>query len=116
MKSLDFVKYKVIPNGVKEYGVLDDLVTLCLLRVRAATSKARLEIFDFIKANEGTIVSNIYQSLKMEQSIVSQHLRILLSVGFVRKEQRGSNVCYFTTPIFDKFCYDFAQFCKRQEK
>lgn len=54
----------------------------------------RLKILDYIHRHGTTNVNQIYKSLDIEQSITSQHLRILRDAGIVENEREGKYVHY----------------------
>lgn len=54
----------------------------------------RLRILDYIHGEKTTNVNKIYTALKIEQSITSQHLRILRDAGIVDFERDGKYVHY----------------------
>lgn len=54
----------------------------------------RLRILDFIHGEGTTNVNQIFTALKIEQSITSQHLRILRDAGIVENERDGKFVHY----------------------
>ena len=65
------------------------------LRVmRALTHPLRLRIIDFIDNNESVHVNEIYNSLNLEQSITSQHLRVLRLAGIVESKRNGKFIYY----------------------
>ena len=57
--------------------------------LRALAHPLRLKILQFIDQNDTINVNKIYNNLKLEQSITSQHLRILRSAGLVDTEKEG---------------------------
>lgn len=62
--------------------------------MRALAHPLRLKILKFID-DHGTInVNKIYNTLKIEQSITSQHLRILRVAGVLRAERQGKFILY----------------------
>ena len=62
--------------------------------MRALAHPLRLRILEFID-DHGTIhVNKIYNTLKLEQSITSQHLRILRLAGVVSAEKKGKYMTY----------------------
>lgn len=61
---------------------------------RALSHPLRLAIMDFIDKNESTSVNNIYSSLALEQSITSQHLRILRLANLVTTNRDGKHIMY----------------------
>ncbi|GAA5220204.1 ArsR/SmtB family transcription factor [Membranihabitans marinus] len=54
----------------------------------------RLRILEFIDSMGSTNVNRIYRALDIEQSITSQHLRILRDAGIVVNEKDGKYVHY----------------------
>jgi ArsR family transcriptional regulator len=53
-----------------------------------------MKILGFIDENETINVNKIYNTLKLEQSITSQHLRILRSAGLVDTFREGKFIHY----------------------
>ncbi|MCO6460897.1 MAG: helix-turn-helix transcriptional regulator [Saprospiraceae bacterium] len=62
--------------------------------LRALAHPLRLKILEFIDKYQNINVNKIYNSLKIEQSITSQHLRILRNSGVVLTEKEGKFVHY----------------------
>jgi len=62
--------------------------------LRAIAHPLRLEILEFIDKNKTINVNKIYNTLNLEQSITSQHLRILRSVGIVDTKRDGKFIHY----------------------
>lgn len=62
--------------------------------MRALAHPLRLKIIEFIHRHESTHVNKIYNTLQIEQSITSQHLKILRLVGVVSSTRRGKFVEY----------------------
>jgi DNA-binding transcriptional ArsR family regulator len=62
--------------------------------LRALAHPLRLKILEFIDTNETINVNKIYNSLNLEQSITSQHLRIMRSAGILHAEKDGKFVHY----------------------
>lgn len=62
--------------------------------LRAIAHPLRMRILEFIDQNNMINVNRIYSSLKLEQSITSQHLRILRQAGLVATERRGKFIHY----------------------
>lgn len=62
--------------------------------MKALAHPLRLQILEFIDT-QGTInVNKIYNTLKIEQSITSQHLRILRLAGVVNAQREGKFIKY----------------------
>lgn len=62
--------------------------------LRALAHPLRMRILEFIDQHELINVNRIYSSLNLEQSITSQHLRILRQVGLVETEREGKFIHY----------------------
>jgi DNA-binding transcriptional ArsR family regulator len=62
--------------------------------LRALAHPLRLKILEFIDRNPAINVNKIYNSLRLEQSITSQHLRILRDSGLVDADRKGKYVYY----------------------
>ncbi len=62
--------------------------------LRALAHPLRLKILEFIDKNKTINVNKIYNTLKLEQSITSQHLRILRLAGLVNTKREGKFIHY----------------------
>lgn len=62
--------------------------------LRALAHPLRMKILEFIDQNETINVNKIYNTLKLEQSITSQHLRILRLSGLVVTKRDGKFIHY----------------------
>lgn len=62
--------------------------------LRALAHPLRMRILEFIDQHELINVNRIYSSLNLEQSITSQHLRILRQAGLVHTEREGKFIHY----------------------
>ena len=62
--------------------------------LRAIAHPVRLAIIKYIAENNTTNVNNIYNTLKLEQSITSQHLRILRVTNLVITQRDGKFIHY----------------------
>jgi ArsR family transcriptional regulator len=62
--------------------------------LRALAHPLRMKILQFIDQNDVINVNKIYNTLKLEQSITSQHLRILRVAGLVATEREGKFIHY----------------------
>ncbi len=79
-------KTKVIFNAEKLH-VSNELM-------RALAHPLRLRILKFIDDSGNINVNKIYKALQIEQSITSQHLKILRLAGIVNAEKSGKLVSY----------------------
>jgi DNA-binding transcriptional ArsR family regulator len=64
------------------------------LNFRAINHYVRLEMLNFIKEKNKATVTEIYIKLKMEQSVISQHLAILRLAKIVNTNKQGKFVFY----------------------
>ena len=54
----------------------------------------RMKIMGFIDKNKNVHVNKIYNTLGLEQSITSQHLRILRNADLVKTKREGKFIFY----------------------
>jgi ArsR family transcriptional regulator, arsenate/arsenite/antimonite-responsive transcriptional repressor len=68
--------------------------------LKALADPARLRLLSLIQAqpNHEACVCHLTQPLGLKQPTVSHHLRVLLDVGLVTREQRGSWAYYRVEP------------------
>ena len=62
--------------------------------LRALSHPVRLSILSFIDKKKKVNVNKIYNTLKLEQSITSQHLKILRAVELVETTRDGKYIFY----------------------
>ncbi|MGB1241626.1 MAG: ArsR/SmtB family transcription factor [Chitinophagales bacterium] len=62
--------------------------------LRAIAHPLRLSIIEFIDQNGVINVNKIYNTLNLEQSITSQHLRILRNADVVETRREGKYIYY----------------------
>lgn len=62
--------------------------------LRALAHPLRMRILSFIDKHKTINVNKIYNTLKLEQSITSQHLRILRLAGIVITQREGKFIHY----------------------
>ncbi|MEN0003801.1 MAG: metalloregulator ArsR/SmtB family transcription factor [Bacteroidota bacterium] len=62
--------------------------------LRALAHPLRMKIMEFIDQNDLINVNKIYNTLNLEQSITSQHLRILRLAGLVDTRREGKFIYY----------------------
>lgn len=71
--------------------------------MRALAHPLRIQILGFIDQHGTINVNKIYNTLKIEQSITSQHLRIMRSAGVLHSEREGKFIHYsINYPRVDK--------------
>jgi DNA-binding transcriptional ArsR family regulator len=62
--------------------------------LRALAHPLRLQILEFIDKHKEINVNKIYHALKIEQSITSQHLKVLRMAGIVDYDKDGKFIHY----------------------
>jgi len=62
---------------------------------RALAHPLRLRILEFLDQNHNVNVNKIYNTLNIEQSITSQHLRVLRTAGVVNYVKEGKYAKYY---------------------
>jgi ArsR family transcriptional regulator len=62
--------------------------------LRALAHPLRMKIIEFVDKNKTVNVNKIYNTLKLEQSITSQHLKILRAAGIVHTHREGKFIHY----------------------
>lgn len=62
--------------------------------LRALAHPLRLQILEFIDRHKEINVNKIYHALKIEQSITSQHLKVLRMAGIVDYDKDGKFIHY----------------------
>ena len=71
--------------------------------MKALAHPLRLKILEFIDSQGVINVNKIYNALKIEQSVTSQHLRLLRLAGVVNANKDGKYVHYdINYPILKK--------------
>ncbi len=66
----------------------------CAAKLRVLADPTRLEVMRLLGA-EPRLVSELRAALRIEQSLLSHHLRVLRDAGLVRSETEGQNRRYF---------------------
>jgi DNA-binding transcriptional ArsR family regulator len=64
------------------------------LILRAINHKLRMQIIKLIQEHQKITVTEIYVKLRLEQSVVSQHLAILRRVNLVNTQRDGKFIYY----------------------
>jgi ArsR family transcriptional regulator len=62
--------------------------------LRALSHPFRIRLLAYIDKHKEINVNKIYGTLKLEQSITSQNLKILRDAGLVKTERRGKFIIY----------------------
>ncbi len=77
-----------------EVKIKDDTLQTSSEILRALAHPLRMRILEFIDRHKTINVNKIYNTLKLEQSITSQHLRILRVAGIVDTKRDGKFIHY----------------------
>lgn len=64
------------------------------VKIRALNHKIRQGIIDFIREKENPTVTQIMVKMKLEQTVTSQHLKILRDAGIVTGTRDGKEIHY----------------------
>jgi len=72
----------------------EEIMIKAIEQVRALAHPLRLHILAFIDKNVSVQVNMIYHNLMLEQSITSQHLRILREAHLVKTKKEGKMIYY----------------------
>jgi DNA-binding transcriptional ArsR family regulator len=62
--------------------------------LRAINHKLRRKILDLLDTKKDLSVTDLYVTLHIEQSVCSQHLRILRKEGIIAKKPAGKHIYY----------------------
>ena len=89
-----FFTKKITSMRKAKVSINDDKLQVSSDILRALAHPLRLKILEFIDQNEVINVNKIYNTLKLEQSITSQHLRILRMAGLVATVRDGKFIHY----------------------
>ena len=90
----DFIVLKE-SNGTKGQIKLDyNILRKAVMVLRAVNHKLRQSIIQLLEEGNRLTVTEIYVKLRLEQSVASQHLAILRTVGVVKTERDGKFIYY----------------------
>lgn len=74
----------------KEKSVLKKAI----ITLKALDHTLRQNAITYIRNNPNTPVNKIYSHLKIEQSVMSQHLQILRKIDVVKTKREGKKILY----------------------
>lgn len=86
------MREKTSPEVV--YGSMIEQLHSVAMFVRATKHKLRQQIIELLRENKRMVVTDLYVKLRLEQSVASQHLKILRKVGVVYTERNGKFIYY----------------------
>jgi DNA-binding transcriptional ArsR family regulator len=78
------------PMGVKSYKSSVErspAMKKAAEAIRAIDHPLRSQMIDFLESNPNSCVTDIYIKMRLEQSVASQHLRILRDAGLVSERK-----------------------------
>lgn len=94
MKFINQSKQKASPMRKVNFPVDNAKLQVSSDILRALAHPLRMKILEFIDKNKTINVNKIYNTLKLEQSITSQHLKILRASGLVHTHREGKFIHY----------------------
>jgi len=71
----------------------------------------RMRIVEGLQKSDGCNVSKIVRTLKVPQSSISQHLKILKTAGVISSRKEGVKTCY---RVVDKRAYEILKILRRK--
>jgi DNA-binding transcriptional ArsR family regulator len=84
--------------------------------MRALAHPLRLQILSYIDENKNINVNQIYSSLQLEQSITSQHLKVLKTAGVLSVEKLGKFMRYsINYDVLEKAEFAVKKFLVKKE-
>ena len=83
-----------LKKGSKEVQLDYADVRKAVLVLRAVNHILRQRIIDLLEDGETMTVTDIYIKMRLEQSVVSQHLAILRRAGVVATDRQGKFIYY----------------------
>jgi DNA-binding transcriptional ArsR family regulator len=95
IKNTDFYKTKGTFSFMHKAGSIDYLKLQVSSKIlRALVHELRLDMLLFLDKHENINVNIIHKKLNLEQSVASQHLRILKNAGLVHTQRNGKFIHY----------------------
>ena len=92
--NVDKTEFKTFGTNGKQPVVEHYNFKKAILRLKALHHKLRIQILKILDENQQVTVTEIFIKLRMEQSLVSQHLAILRNAGVVNAERKGKQIFY----------------------
>lgn len=94
MSSIGYQKNYTTMRSANQVSINNEKLQDSSEILRAIAHPLRMKILEFIDQSDTINVNKIYNTLKLEQSITSQHLRILRMAGLVNTERDGKFIHY----------------------
>ena len=73
---------------------VNEQISKASLLLRAIAHPLRINMLNYIEAHQPVKVHNIHSDLDLDQSITSQHLKIMRDSGIVETERKGKFIYY----------------------
>lgn len=81
---------------------------------KALSHPARIAIIEFLSKQNSCVCGDIVLQLDLSQSTVSQHLKALKEIGFIKGEIEGVTTCYcLDTKVWAQFKESMSLFINR---
>ncbi|HLP22302.1 MAG TPA: metalloregulator ArsR/SmtB family transcription factor [Chitinophagales bacterium] len=95
-KKTKVTKADKVANAAKAQVIKDNAknINRAAFLIRAVQNADRQRILRYVISNNQSVVSELCSKLKVEQSIMSQHLAILRTAGLVKTERDGKYIFY----------------------
>lgn len=91
----------MLHESIRSYDLISEMDSAVSPRIskaakviRAVNHKLRTRIVELLKERGSMTVTDLYVKLRMEQSVMSQHLAILRRTGIVIAERQGKLIYY----------------------
>jgi DNA-binding transcriptional ArsR family regulator len=98
MSPLIAVAQSAHENIIDETGIIPEVnyynIMKSSLVLRALNHKLREQILAIIQESKKLTVTQLYVKMRLEQSVISQHLAILRKAGIVSTERDGKFIYY----------------------
>lgn len=89
----------VLKKGKAEIRLDFSELRKVVLALRALDHEVRQQIVALLDEGERLSVTDIYVRLRLEQSVISQHLAILRTAEVVHTQRQGKFIQYFLNPL-----------------
>jgi len=94
LQTMDNTTSEVVTIAELSQVINSDLVKKAAKIIRAVNHPLRQSMISLINEKQSVNVTDIYIKLRIEQSVASQHLRILRSSQVVKTQREGKQIFY----------------------
>jgi ArsR family transcriptional regulator len=88
-----------------------DMLEKVANRISSLSHPSRVGIVELLQEKEKLSVTEIHNQLKMEQAVVSNHLKILKGIGVLGSKRDGKKIIYSVKPKVLKTLLDTITKC-----